>query len=212
ILVGILGTYFHLVRAGIIGTVAQGRTVDALIWAPPFLGPSFMILTGALGISAAWIEHPTNSGRLRLLGSAHVQMPYNKTRAYFLIVAMFNLGTTISSVMDHARLNFDNPYVWLPTVSGLFAVVAAVALGFITKPTRTDLVTYATATGMQVVIGLIGGLLHLNSTLLSQPAIVVERFIRGSPLLAPFLIAFVGFLGLIVLLDPAEEAESPPTD
>ncbi len=39
IVVGLLGTYFHLERAGIIGsTVAQGRTVNALIWAPPFLG------------------------------------------------------------------------------------------------------------------------------------------------------------------------------
>ncbi len=86
IMVGVLGIYFHWQRAGLIGTtVAQDRVVDALIWAPPFLGPAFFILIGILGISAAWIEDPVNSGRLRLFGRSHIQMPYSKTRAYFLI-------------------------------------------------------------------------------------------------------------------------------
>lgn len=205
ILIGFLGTYFHLQRAGLIGTtVAQGRAVDALIWAPPFLGPAFFILIGVLGISAAWIETPTGSGRLRLLGNAHVQMPYSKTRAYFLIVGIFVLFTTISSVMDHSRLNFENPWVWLPTIAGIFGTVAAVSMGFIEQPTRTDLITYMVAMLLLLAVGGVGFLLHIGTNLVAQNFVVIERFIRGSPLLAPLLFANVGLLGLVVLLAPAE--------
>ena len=35
-------------------------------------------------------------------------------------------------------------------------------------------------------------------------AVVVERFLRGAPVLASLLFANVGLLGLLVLLDPAE--------
>ena len=205
ILIGLLGTYFHLQRAGLIGTtVAQGREVNALVWAPPFLGPAFFILIGVLGISAAWIESPTESGRLRLLGNAHVQMPYSKTRAYFLIVGMFTLFTTISSVMDHSRLNFENRWVWLPMIAGVFGTACAITLGLIEKPTRADLTTYLVAMVLLLMVGGIGFLLHISSNLVSQNVIVIERFIRGSPLLAPLLFANVGLLGLVVLLNPAE--------
>lgn len=206
IIVGLLGTYFHLQRAGLIGsTVAAGRTVNALIWAPPFLGPMFFVLIGVLGISAAWIEDPVNSGRLRLLANRYVQMPYSKTRAYFLIVGMFALITTISSVMDHSRLNFENPWVWLPMMAGVFATVTAVILGIIDRPTRADLTIYTTAMLLVFVVGAVGFLLHINSNLVFRDIVVVERFLRGSPLLAPLLFCNAGLLGLIVLLDPAEE-------
>ena len=205
IVIGLLGTYFHLQRAGLVGTtLAEGRAVNALIWAPPFLGPAFFILIGILGISAAWIETPTESGRLRLLGNAHIQMPYSKTRAYFLIVGLFCLFTTISSVMDHSRLNLENRWVWLPLMVGIFGTVVAITLGFIEKPTRADLTTYLVAMGMLLLIGGIGFILHIGTNLIAQNSIVIERFIRGSPLLAPLLFANVGLLGLIVLLNPAE--------
>jgi hypothetical protein len=206
IIVGLLGTYYHLQRAGLVGaTVAQGREVSALIWAPPFLGPAFFVLIGVLGISAAWIEDPVESGRLRLLGRQTIQMPYSKTRAYFLIVGIFILITTISSVMDHSRLNFENRWVWLPMMSGVFAAVVAVTLGFIHAPTRADLTVYAVAMFMLLLVGAVGFALHISTNTSLVNAVVIERFIRGSPLLAPLLFANVGALGLIVLLDPAEK-------
>jgi hypothetical protein len=206
ILVGLLGTYFHLQRAGLIGaTVAQGREVNALIWAPPFLGPAFFVLIGVLGISAAWIEDPMESGRLRLLGTRTIQMPYSKTRAYFLIVGIFILITTISSVMDHSRLNFENRWVWLPMLAGVFGAVVAVTLGIIDQPTRADLTVYAAAMLMLLLVGAVGFLLHISANISTINVVLIERFIRGSPLLAPLLFCNVGALGLIVLLDPAEQ-------
>jgi hypothetical protein len=131
-------------------------------------------------------------------------MPYSKSRAYFLIVGIFALFTTISSVLDHSRLNFENPWVWLPMIAGIFATIAAVALGFVEHPTRTDLATYTVSMAILLVAGVVGAVLHANTNLVAQGVILVERFIRGSPLLAPLLFANAGLLGLIVLLDPAE--------
>jgi len=203
--VGVMGMYFHLTRTSIPGTqLAPLETIGILIFAPPVLGPSVFILIGILGISAAWIEDPADSGRLRLLGRSTVQMPYSKTRAYFFIVGIGILITVISSVLDHARINFENPWVWLPTMAGIFATAAAVSLGVIQKPSRTDLTTYTIAMILLILVGLIGFLLHLNSNLVAQGAIIVERFLRGSPTLAPMLFANMGLLGLIVLLKPDE--------
>jgi hypothetical protein len=204
VIVGLAGVYFHLRRANLLGGPVEGESVSLLVWAPPFLGPFIFSLMGVLGISAAWIEDPPDSGRLRLLGSRHVQMPYSKTRAYFLIVGIGSLVTVISSVLDHSRLNFENPFVWLPMTIGVFGTVAAVTMGFLARPTRTDLTTYTAAMLMMIGVGVVGFLLHANTNLIAQGTVIVERFIRGSPLLAPLLFANMGLLGLLVLLDPAE--------
>jgi hypothetical protein len=134
-------------------------------------------------------------------------MPYSKTRAYFFIVGIGILATVISSVLDHARLNFENPWVWLPTMAGVFGAVVAIALGALAQPHRADLTTYTAAMLLLIIVGLIGAFLHLRSDLVAQGTIVVERFVRGSPILAPLLFANMGLLGLLVLLDPAERGQ-----
>jgi len=205
IVVGVLGMYFHLSRTSLTGSqLDPSQTVGVLIFAPPILGPFMFILIGVLGISAAWIESPTDSGRLKLLNNAYVQMPYSKTRAYFFIVGIGILVTVISSVLDHARINFENPWVWLPMMAGLFGTGVAVALGVIEKPSRVDLTVYAFTMILLIVVGMVGFLLHLNSNLVAQGTIIIERFLRGSPTLAPLLFANMGLLGLLVLLDPSE--------
>jgi hypothetical protein len=77
-------------------------------------------------------------------------------------------------------------------------------MGFIARPTRTDLTTYTAAMLMMIGVGGVGFLLHANTNLIALGTVIVERFIRGSPLLAPLLFANMGLLGLLVLLDPAE--------
>ncbi len=206
IVVGGLGISFHLSRTLLLESAGDSQTVlDALVWAPPLLGPMFFALVGVLGISAAWIESPPNSGRLLLPGNRSVQMPYSKTRAYFLIVSVFILAATLSSVLDHARFNLNNPWVWLPTMAGLFGVAVSLIMGFIARPTRWDISVYIGAMLLLLLVALIGFVLHVNTSLIPRGTIVVERFIRGSPLLAPLLFANVALLGLLVLLEPREE-------
>lgn len=207
IIVGLLGVFFHLVRAGVVrdaGLTPAGEAVGLLVWAPPFLGPFAFVLVGALGISAAWVEDPPDSGRLRLLGKRTIQLPYSKTRAYFLIVGLFGLVTVISSTFDHARSQFENAWVWLPLLVGIYVTVVALALGFIRRPTAADIGVYTVAMILCLLTGLIGAVLHANTNLVGQGVVVIERFIRGSPLLAPMLYANTALLGLVALLDPRE--------
>lgn len=203
IAVGMLGSYYHLHRA-ILSSAPAGQQVTALvlIYAPPLLGPLTFALVGILGISAAWIEEPADSGLLRLFGSLRVQMPLSKTRAYFLLVALFILATLLSSVLDHARTNFVNRWLWFPTVVGAFATFVTLAMGAYQKLERGDLFTFAAAMGLMVVVGLVGAALHIERDLTGQGALLVERVIHGAPLMAPLLYANMGALGIVVLLDP----------
>lgn len=207
--VGLLGAYLHLVR-GILpsGPAGERVTIDLLVWAPPILGPLMFCLVGLLGISAAWIEDPPDSGNLIIWGGRRLQLPYPKTQAYFYIVSMAALATVISAVLDHARLNFADPWLWLPTAAGIFGTVVAAMLGAINRPSRGDLITYTAAMLLLIAVGVTGAILHINANLVAGGTIVVERFIRGAPFLAPLLFSNVGVLGLLVLLDPAERVSS----
>lgn len=209
IVVGLLGAYFHLVRA-ILPYAPAGEIVSVplFVWAPPILGPLTFALIGLMGISAVWMEHPPDSGQLTLLGGRTLHMPFSKTSAYFFMVGLGTLATVISSVLDHARTDFENPWLWLPTVIGIFATIVAVVLGAIETPRRVDLVTYVVAMVLLMLVGVLGVLLHIQRNLALEDAIVIERFLRGAPFLAPMLFADMGALGLVVLLDPKEIADT----
>jgi hypothetical protein len=204
--VGLLGAYFHIIRAILPNAPAGERvTVNLLVWAPPVLGPLTFSLVGLIGISAAWVEHPPDSGVLDLLRGLRLRLPYSKTQAYLFMVGMGSLATVISSVLDHARTNFENPWLWLPTMVGVFATVVAVALGAVDRPGRGDLITYVAAMVVMILVGLLGSILHINENLTAQGTIMGERFLAGAPFLAPMLFADMGALGLIALLDPREK-------
>jgi hypothetical protein len=207
--VGLLGAYFHWVRAILpTGPAGQQVNIDLLVWAPPMVAPLTFCLVGVLGISAVWIEQPVDSGVLALLGGKRLRLPFSKTRAYFFWVSLGMLATVLSSVLDHARVYFENPWLWVPTVTGIFGTVVIAALGFIEKPTRADLIAYVATLLVLILVGLVGTLLHVQADLVGENAIVVERFLRGAPFLAPLLFDNMAALGLIILLDPAEMSRS----
>ncbi len=203
--VGLLGAYFHVVRAVLpTGPIGARVNVDLLVWAPPVLGPLTFSLVGLIGISAVWLEDPADSGRLTLLSKRRIQLPYSKTQAYLFIVGLGTLATLISSVLDHARTNFHNPWLWVPITAGVFGTVVAAALGSMDRPSRGDIIVYVSAMVLLLITGVVGAVLHIQEDLTAQGTFVLERFIRGAPFLAPLLFANMGTLGLIVLLDPRE--------
>jgi len=206
IAVGLLGAYYHLLRAVLpSGPAGERVSVGLLVWAPPILGPLTFALVGVLGISAAWIERPADSGRLVLLGGRRFRLPYSKTRAYFFLVGLGTLATVLSSVLDHARVHFQNPWLWIPTIPGIFGTVVPVILGAIDRPSRADLFTYLGTMLLLILVGVVGAVLHIGDDLTAAGAFVGERFIRGAPVLAPLLFANMGTLGLLALLSPEEE-------
>jgi hypothetical protein len=206
IVVGLLGIYFHLARAVLPhAPVGEQVSIPLFVWAPPILGPLTFALVGLMGLSAVWLEQPPDSGILNLFRGRKLSLPYSKTSAFFFMVCLGTLATVISSVLDHARTNFENPWLWLPTGIGLFGTFVALMLGAISLPRRSDLVIYVVAMGLLVLVGMIGVVLHIQHNLAQENAIVVERFLRGAPFLAPMLFSDMGALGLVILLDPREK-------
>ena len=205
IIVGLLGAYFHIVRAirpdAPLGDVV---TIPLLIWAPPIVGPLIFSLVGLWGVSAAWIENPVDSGILQLWGSTRLRLPFSKTRAFLFMVSAGILATLLSSVLDHGRAQFDNPWLWPPVVVGIFATIVAFGLATIDRPSQGDIAITFVGMVLLVLIGVTGFVLHVRFDLTTQNIIVVERFLRGAPFLAPMLFANMGLVGLITLLDPVE--------
>ncbi|MDX1614635.1 MAG: hypothetical protein R3300_10020 [Candidatus Promineifilaceae bacterium] len=205
IVVGLLGAYFHVVRAVAPNApVGERVTLPLLVWAPPIVGPLIFSLVGLWGVSAAWVEDPPDSGRLRLWGQRTVQFPYSKTRAYLMMVSLGTLATLISSVLDHGRAQFENPWLWPPIAVGVFATVVAFGLAAVDRPRTGDVRIYVAAMILLILTGVVGFVLHVQFDLTVQRVFVPERFLRGAPFLAPLLFANMGVVGLIALLDPAE--------
>jgi hypothetical protein len=213
IAVGLLGAYFHFMRAiRPFAIPGEQISVPLLVWAPPILGPLTFVLVGLLGISAAWIESPPDSGTLILPANIRLPLPYSKTRAFFFLTGLGALATVISSVLDHARTDFSNPWLWVPTATGVFATVVSVSLGAINKPARADFFTYTFAMLLMILVGMTGTVLHISQNLTAEGVIIGERFIHGAPFLAPLLFSDIGTLGLVALLDPKEPGADQPAD
>ena len=205
IVVGVLGSYYHIVRAILpYAPAGEKLTLSMLVWAPPLLGPITFALAGITGLSAAWQEETPGSGVLMLPGGKRLRMPFSKTRAYFFLAAMWSMATVLSSILDHARSNFTNPFVWIPTVAGVFATAVILTLGYLEKPTRSDYLTFSITMAVLMLVGVTGLVLHIDHNLVNNNALVFERFIRGAPMLGPLLFAYVGMLGMAVLLDEKE--------
>ena len=206
ILVGVLGAFLHLMRASLPSApIGEVLSIPLLVWAPPLLGPFTFALVGVLGISAAWIEDPPDSGTLILLRGNRLSLPYSKTRAFLYLTSLGALATVTSSVLDHARTDFSNPWLWLPTGIGIFATVVALVLALVKIPSQVDIGAYFTAMVLMLIIGVLGTILHISQNLTTQGVIVADRFLRGAPFLAPMLFADIGVIGLAAILDPVEK-------
>lgn len=205
--VGLLGAYFHLIRGATpFAPAGQRLTLDLLVWGPPVLAPFAFALVGLLGISAAWVERPADSGQLHLPAGITLQLPYSKTRAYFLMVCTGILIALVSSSFDHARQPWQNGVLWIPLATAVFAAVVALGMAAIDQPQRGDVWTYLGAMVLLIVVGMIGTYFHILTDLNQESVIIPERFLRGAPILGPLLFSNMGILGLLVLLSPEERA------
>ncbi|MBN2472036.1 MAG: hypothetical protein JXN59_15045 [Anaerolineae bacterium] len=198
--IGLVGAYFHVARAiPPSGPGTPTLALTLLVFAPPVIGPLTFSLVAVLGVIAAVLEEPKDSGRMVIPGMFSWRVPFSKTRQYAIWVGLGILATLLSSVLDHGRFNFENLWVWLPTVVGVFATVATITYGAIAQPSRGDTVVLIVAQLGLILVGVIGFLLHIESGLTTGNAVVPERFLRGAPFMAPLLFADMGTLGLVML-------------
>ena len=59
-------------------------------------------------------------------------------------------------MLDHARTDFENPWLWIPTAIGILGVVVALAIGIIDRPSVGDLRVYAGCMLLLILVGLVG--------------------------------------------------------
>lgn len=209
ILVGVLGTYYHLERALVLSApLAEMVQFDIFAWAPPAFGPISFIGLGIFGFIISLTEAPTDSGALRVVGKIKLKLPFSKTSIYFFLIGLGILVTVLSSVIDHARTGFTNPWLWFPTLIGVFATVVSLVAGFLGENAHSEIKTYIAAMVLMILAGMIGAYLHLQVDLTSNFVIIQERFLRGAPIMAPLNFANMGLIALIILLDPKEEKQS----
>jgi hypothetical protein len=208
ILVGALGSFFHIIRAAQpTAPIGSILSVELLVNAPPFLAPLAFAGVALLGLVAAWVEKPAGSGQL-MLGSRQIKLPFSKTRAYLILVCLGILVTLISSVLDHARSGFENPWLYLPTAVAVFATAITLYLAFQSGEfSRTDIGIYFWTMLVMFVIGLSGLNFHIQANLISEGTFVGERFLRGAPFMAPLLFCNMGMVAIAVLLDPKSEGD-----
>lgn len=205
LVVGLLGAYFHFSRAVIpFAPLGSRMSVPLFIWAPPILAPLTFALVALFGFSAIWKETPVDSGDLVLFGNIHLSLPFSKTRGYYLLVSLGLLATLISSVLDHARTNYSNPWLWVPTAAGILGTMVAFLLGLSETPSSTDVRIYLGTMILVILVGITGVVLHLLANLTSEGVFIVERFLRGAPILAPLLYADLASIGLLAALNPVE--------
>ncbi len=192
IVVGVLGTYLHLSHSLRPLAPSGARvTLSLVVWGLPPLAPPSFALVGLLG----------------LVGLAKLEQD-DKSHLYFLLSSVGVAIATVSSVFDHIRSGFTNPWLWVPTIAGTFGMIAAFAVGVIRRRERADLITYTVAMAAQLIVGPLGSLLHLYHDLGVGGTIVVERLLRNAPVLAPMVFANMGLMGLLALLDAKDESRT----
>lgn len=201
-IVGALGIYFHLVRA-MRPFAAPGERISLalLVWGAPLLAPSAFVLVGVLGLAALSAEGGTAAFPRPLFR----RLPVSKDQAYFLLASLGVLISTVSSLFDHLRGGFENPWLWVPVLTGVFGIVTGFVLALLPRPNRADLTVYTLAMGILLFVGPLGLVLHVLFDLGVGYTMITERFLRGAPILAPMVFANMGLLGLLALWEP-----SPP--
>jgi len=171
VLIGVAGLLLHLNSQ-----FFQLKSLHSLVYTAPFAAPLAYCGLGLLLLLGAW-EPPGSDG-----WSAWV---------VFLALGGF-VGNFALSLCDHAQNGFFYPSEWIPVVTSAFAVA------FLTVSLwETGAVFVRTAHGVllvQLVIGVLGFVLHLDSKLQSTPVTLFERVVHGAPVFAPLLLPNLALL------------------
>ncbi len=154
-------------------------TLERLVYAAPFVAP--LSYTGI--------------GMLLLLNRMEKQTVTWARWVLFLAAAGF-VGNFGLSLLDHAQNGFFIATEWIPVVS------SAVAVGFlvtaVVRQTDPTFRTWCVAVlGAQVVLGVVGAVLHLSADVAAST--LRDKLVFGPPAFAPLLFADLAILGVLGL-------------
>lgn len=208
--VGILGSAFHWERdLAPVDLPGSRLRWNWLIYGPPALAPLAFAGVGLMAIVAALEDTKPETGRLTLPGVLSLKTPLKQTQQLLWLVTLGLLAATLSSFMDHGRTDFDNIFVWIPVIFGVFGTVATLLLALYEDRTSNDYLIFFWTMVAMIIVGVLGFGLHVNTDLAeSSGKIVADRFIRGAPPLAPLLFANMGLLGIITMVGAETKEDS----
>jgi hypothetical protein len=190
ILVGLAGLLFHLD-----GSFFHTQTLKSLVYTAPFAAP--LSYTGV--------------GFLLLLN----RMEEDGSPAWgpwitFLAMCGF-VGNLALSLCDHAQNGFFAKTEWISVISSAFAV-SFLIVAIVRQHDHRLHRACVYVMGLQIVVGVLGFVLHATADLHGPSDSIRDNFIYGAPVFAPLLFANLAILGLIGLWETLSYTGSESTE
>ena len=177
VLVGVAGLVFHLNSR-----FFEAQTLQSLVYTAPFLAPLSYTGIGLLLI----LNRTTDSSS-------------EEWARWVLVLALGGfVGNFGLSLADHAQNGFFDRREWLAVIFAAIGVGFLVTAAFL-QPCRRFIQWCAGVMLSEMVIAIIGFVLHSSANLHGPSANMVDNFIFGAPIFAPLLFANHALLALIGL-------------
>lgn len=179
VLVGVLGTVFHLLGNA---TFSRETLHHLLVEGSPVAAP-----IAFAGISCYALASEKYRGTARY-------------SSLLLLVGLGFLGSVAAAFLDHARLAFIPGYTLIPLVTGSLAAVACFYLAYYQEADTAARTIFLWIMLLNLVVGVLGCGFHLLGNLAGTRSIVWARMMYRNPLLGPLLFSNLALLGGLSLL------------
>ena len=170
--VGIAGLLLHLEHSFFVE-----NTIKSLVYTAPFAAP--LAFTGL--------------GMLLVLNRMEEQRSHEWATGVVLLALGGFVGNLALSLADHAQNGFFHVTEWIPVAAAAMAVSFLGVLLFRPEDqalTRGTLIVLV----LQVLVGLLGFVLHVQANAPGGTQGMRDRFIHGAPVFAPLLFANLALL------------------
>ena len=178
VIVGVVGTFFHLAGNA---TSSQVSLFRLLIAGSPIAAP--IAYAGISSYALASENYRGTDRRSKLL----------------VLVGLGFLGAVLAAFLDHARLGFIPSYTLIPIVTGTLAAVACFYMAY-SQPNERETYICLAILSLNILVGILGFGFHLLGDLAGTQSIVWARLMYRNPLLGPLLFCNLAFLGGLSLI------------
>ena len=197
ILVGVLGTAFHL---NAILNPLGSLTWSWVVFGSPVLAPLAFAGISLLGLYAITEEVEGKEGILRVPGLGTFHAPISRNRHFLWLVGLGFAASALTSIIDHAQYGYS-PYKMIAIVFGLFATSVVITIALSKQWTKRDEFVYFWTMIAAIVVGVMGFGFHLSADLAGTGQLSLERMLVFAPVFAPLLYGDLGMLGLLVVAE-----------
>jgi hypothetical protein len=197
ILVGVLGTAFHL---NAILNPLGSLTWSWVVFGSPVLAPLAFAGISLLGLYAVTEEVEGQEGILKIPGLGTFHAPISRSKHFLWLVGLGFGASALTSIIDHAQYGYT-PYKMIAIVFGIFATSVVITITVSKTWTRRDELVYFWTMIAAIVVGVMGFGFHLSADLAGTGGLSLERMLVFAPVFAPLLYGDLGMLGLLVVAE-----------